>query len=262
MVAEPAISTEPLQIRVQDVAARHGDPPWYEQLFFDGRNTAGLICDKPGGSNDAHVHTDFNEWWIVMQGELIWEIANYPPIHAKKGDVVMSPAGTRHLIRTVGSEPSLRLAVSKLGSNHDIKGERNGQLDPLPDQRVPPNLLHTRLDDVVAHFGEPTWVESLIKDDHNTANLVYDGPGRSNTAHWHPAFDEWWTILKGELTWEIGQNRPLMHVKEGDIVFVPKGMRHYISTVGAGTSFRLAVTTPEALHIFGDDDESAPPPRA
>ena len=70
-----------------------------------------------------------------------------------------------------------------------------------------------------------------------------------------------WTILKGELTWKIGEDRPMYNVKEGDIIFVPKGMRHHISTVGDETSLRLAVTTPEALHIYTDDDDAAPPPK-
>ena len=84
----------------------------------------------------------------------------------------------------------------------------------------------------------------------------------SNNAHWHPDFNEWWTILKGELTWKVGENRPLIEVREGDIVFVPEGMRHHISTVGDETSLRLAVTNTEGVHIYTDDDEAAPPPIA
>ena len=81
------VSTEPVHISTSEVAARHGDAPWAEVLLADGRNLAVLIADNPGGSNDAHVHADFNEWWVVLQSELEWEIGNYPTIHAKKGDV-------------------------------------------------------------------------------------------------------------------------------------------------------------------------------
>ena len=261
MVQQQEISTEPLHIRASDVAARHGEPPWAERLLADGRNHGVLICDKPGGSNDAHVHPDFNEWWIVLQGELEWEIGDYPTVHARKGDVVLSPVGTRHLIRTVGTGPSLRLALPKPGSNHDTKGERSSQLKPFPDQKLPPNLLHTTLDAMFAQFGEPPWSQAIISDDRNRANLICHGPGMSNNAHWHPDFDEWWAILKGELTWDVGGGRPLIEAQEGDVVFVPKGMRHHITTVGDETSLRLAITTPEALHIYTDDDSSAPPPR-
>ena len=114
---------------------------------------------------------------------------------------------------------------------------------------------------MLAQYGEPPRSEQIIADDRNRGNLICHAPGMSNNAHWHPDFDEWWAILKGELTWDVGSKRPLIHAREGDVVFVPKGMRHHISTVGTGISWRLAVTTPDALHIYTDDDESAPPPR-
>ena len=63
---ETGISSEPLHIRVADVVARHGEPPWAEKLLSDGRNDAVLICNAPGQANDPHVHPDFVEWWIVL----------------------------------------------------------------------------------------------------------------------------------------------------------------------------------------------------
>ena len=257
---QPAIATEPMHIRLAEVMSRHGEPPWAEQLLADGRNLAVLICNEPGQTNDAHVHPDFNEWWIVMKGELDWEIGDYAPIHAKKGDVVFCPAGMRHHIRTVGTESSLRLGITKPDSNHDDKGGRGTEAVPLPDQKLPPNLLHTDAEAILAHFGEPPWSEPIISDERNLGNLICHGPGMTNNAHWHPDFEEWWAILRGELTWEVGSERPLIHAKDGDIVFVPKGMRHHISTVGTDISWRFAVTTPDAPHIY-TDDESAPPPR-
>lgn len=253
--------TEPKLIRPSEIASRHGAAPWAERLLYDERNVAILICNDPGQANDAHIHHDFNEWWIVLQGQLVWLIGDYPPIVANRGDVVFCPAGLRHEIIAVGHEPTLRLAISKPGSDHSVKGPRGPAEPPFPDQEDPPNLLHTRLDKVMEKFGDPPWSTSLVSDDRNRANLICHGPGMSNRAHWHPDFDEWWTILKGELTWEVGKSRPILHAREGDIVFVPKGFRHHISTVGEGASLRLAITTPEAPHIYTDDDRSAPPPR-
>ncbi len=253
------VTTGPIHISTQEVMARHGKPPWSERLLEDGRNYAVLICNDPGQSNDAHVHPDFNEWWIVMKGELIWEIADYPPIHAKKGDIIFSPAGTRHFITTVGSESSLRLGVTKPGSDHSVKGQRGAQVKPFPPQKLP-NSLHFSLQDFLAKKGEPPWSETIILDDRNRATLICHAPGQSNRAHWHPGFDEWWAVLKGELTWQIG-NRPLIRAKAGDLVFSPAGFRHHITTVGSEFSLRLAVTPPDNPHIYTDDDQAAPPPR-
>jgi quercetin dioxygenase-like cupin family protein len=255
-------STEPLHIRISDIVARHGEPPWHEALFSDGRNNVGLICDAPGLENDAHIHNDFNEWWIVLQGTVIWEIGDYPPLTAEAGDVVICPKKLRHAIKTVGSENSLRLHISAPWSNHELPGDRGNILQPFPDQSELPNLLLSKRSAMRERFGEPPWSDGLLVDDRNRANLIGHGQGMTNNAHWHPDFNEWWTILQGKLTWEIGEGRPMIEAKEGDIVFVPEGMRHHISSVGAGTSLRLAVTNPEMLHIYTDDDDAAPPPLA
>ena len=252
-------SSEPKRISIADIVARHGEPPWAEALFTDGRNDVVLICNAPGQSNDAHAHSDFNEWWIVLQGELLWDIGDYAPIRATKGDVVMAPKGRRHAIRTVGNENSLRLGVTHPDSSHDTKGTRSNLLRPVP-QNDPPNRLRTSLEYMLDTLGEPPWATSILKDDRNSANLICHAPGMTNNAHWHPDFNEWWAILRGELTWEVGEGRPMIHAKEGDIVFVPEGMRHHISSVGEDISFRLAVTTPDQPHIYTDDDDAAPPP--
>ena len=257
---ERTVSTQPMHIRISDVVAKHGAPPWAERILHDGRNDAVLICDAPGGENDAHVHPDFVEWWIVLQGEMVWEIGNYPPVRATRGDVVMAPRGQRHAIKTVGSENSLRLGVTMPGSNHDVKARRSNILKPFPKQDGPPNMLQTTQEYMLDKFGDPPWSTSILLDERNSANLICHGPGMTNNAHWHPDFSEWWMIMRGELTWKVGENRPIIEAKEGDIVFVPEGMRHHISTVGDDISFRLAVTTPDQPHIYTDDDDAAPPP--
>ena len=260
MTQQRTVSTEPQHIRVSEIVARHGEPPWAEWLFTDGRNDIVLICDAPGLENEAHLHPDFNEWWIVVQGEFIWEIGDYPQVRARAGDVVICPRRLRHSIKTVGTESSLRVAISKPGSSHDAKGQRSNILKPAPDQSEPPNLLLSSREFMLERFGEPPFSTSLLADDRNRANIIGHAPGMTNNAHWHPDFNEWWTILKGELTWQVGKNRPLIEAREGDIVFVPEGMRHHISTVGDETSLRLAVTNTVGTHNYTDDDEGAPPP--
>ena len=75
--------------------------------------------------------------------------------------------------------------------------------------------MHTGLDDVLARNGEPPWSETLILDDRIRATLICHGPGMTNNAHWHPGFSELWAILKGELTWDVGKDRPLIPRQRG-----------------------------------------------
>ena len=105
------------------------------------------------------------------------------------------------------------------------------------------------------------WTEPVVLDDRNKAGFIHYRPGMESNPHWHPGFDEWWIVLKGELVWQVGSDRPPIEARQGDIVFVPGGMRHGITSIGDETSVRLAVTPPDAPHIYTDEDASAPPPR-
>jgi mannose-6-phosphate isomerase-like protein (cupin superfamily) len=101
-----------LQNRVSEVVAARGDPPWTELLVQTEQVEANLICQTPGNTSRRHYHEDSDEFWIVMGGEFLWEIEGEEPISAKTGDVMRVPMGKAHNIRTVGSGPSLRLAIS------------------------------------------------------------------------------------------------------------------------------------------------------
>ena len=100
-----------LHNRISDIVTAKGDPPWSERLIQNEQVMANLICRAPGDTNRRHHHPDHDEFWVIMGGELIWEIEGQEPVHARTGDIVRAPKGKNHLIRTVGNEPSLRLAI-------------------------------------------------------------------------------------------------------------------------------------------------------
>jgi quercetin dioxygenase-like cupin family protein len=257
---DPPRITEPVRIRPSEVAKRLGPPPWYEALLDDGRNWAVLAGDPPGRRTEAHVHPGFNEWWVVVSGQLRWELGSHPPIHARAGDIVFCPAGTSHAVETVGEGPSLRVAVIPRGGDAPAVPAGSGQ-DTTSATSGPPNMLHTGVDAMLTRFGPPMWTEPVVLDRRNKAGFIHYGPGMSSNPHWHPGLDEWWIVLKGKLVWHVGINRPPIETRQGDIVFVPEGLRHGITSVGDETSVRLAVTPPEAPHIYTEDDADAPPPR-
>jgi quercetin dioxygenase-like cupin family protein len=65
--------------------------------------------------------------------------------------------------------------------------------------------------------------------------------------------------MKGELEWRVGNDAPL-RAKKGDIVFVAAGRSHAIDTIGDESSIRLAVTSPDVVHIYLDDPDAPRPP--
>jgi mannose-6-phosphate isomerase-like protein (cupin superfamily) len=123
-----------------------------------------------------------------------------------------------------------------------------------------PNVLHTRVADVVARMGPPPWSRRLIQDERQLVTLIASPPGGGNRPHWHRDFDEWWVVLAGRLSWELTGGVVLTGEKD-DLVWVPRGTVHHIRNVGEGLSLRLAVAMPPATHYFsaceqcGYDDE-------
>ena len=112
-----------------------------------------------------------------------------------------------------------------------------------------PNVLHTRIDDVVKQMGPPPWSKRIIADERQLVTLIASPPGGGNRPHWHREFDEWWTVLAGELEWEL-TGGVVVRGRATDIVWVPRGTVHHIRNVGGDLSLRLAVAMPPAWHFF------------
>ena len=104
--------------RIAEVVAAQGPPPWSVRILEDERNLVTLIANPPGTGNRPHWHRDFDEWWVVMAGQLQWELTGGTVIQAVKDDIVWVPRGTVHHIMSVGAELSLRLAIAMPPADH------------------------------------------------------------------------------------------------------------------------------------------------
>jgi quercetin dioxygenase-like cupin family protein len=255
----PAAFTQRTLISLQEVMGSHPEERWSEKVVLDGRNRAAMICSPAGTPGDPHLHPDYNEWWVILNDEVEYQIGEYEPITAKFGDVVIAPCGFRHDIRPSKGEKCIRLVVGFQHSNHDLKGVAPSRQIPI-DDLAPPNRIHTPLEYMLERHGtDKSWSEEVLLDQRNRANLIHQMPGQGNRPHWHPDMDEWWVVMKGELEWRVGNDAPL-RAKKGDIVFVAAGRSHAIDTIGDESSIRLAVTSPDVVHIYLDDPDAPRPP--
>ena len=249
---------EPTLYRPEEFLARLGPGPWRQSLFHDGRNDVVLLCDAPSSDDDnAPLPGEFNEFQFVLRGEYEFRIGSFSLVRAGKGDIFRLPAGLALSTRVVGDEDGLRVAV--VPSQNDVQLEGRKERKELLAPAQPPNMLVTRTSELLAGSDQRRF--TIIEDDLNTVYLIRERPGDVSNAHWHFDFDEWWVIGGGELLFEVGEGRPKLRAKEGDIVFTPRGFRHQIATIGDQVSLRMPVTNPNNVHIWTDDDRSAPPPR-
>lgn len=112
------MDTETLHARLAEIKKRHGDPPWSERVVETENAIGTLICQAPGHPNDRHYHIR-DEWWLVMEGEILWEMeGREEPVRAKAGDFIFAPKGVFHHIHPVGDAPTIRLAISYPGEFH------------------------------------------------------------------------------------------------------------------------------------------------
>ena len=266
-----------IHTRIQYVVDAKGPAPWSVSLIHDERNNGTLIANDPGTGNIPHWHKDFDEWWIVMRGTLQWHYTGGREVTATEGDVVWVPRGSVHHIRNVGDGLSLRFAVSQPPAEHysspcevcdhapdapDVFGIADviaagsltisdtvkGPIPPRIDNHDWPGVLHTTLDAVKAkHTDEAEWLEFIVSDERNIATLLAQPEGRGNSPHFHKDFDEWWYVQAGRIRWELSGGKTFVASK-GDLVWVPRGTTHHITTEGSELSMRLAIAMPPGGH--------------
>jgi len=104
-------------ISLDEIKKAMGEPPWCCIVAYSDTDTAGFICQNPGGSCRTHYHVTKDEWWYVVEGEFEWHLDDRV-IKAKKGDIVFLEQGTKHRIYCVGDKPGIRLAHGSRDMEH------------------------------------------------------------------------------------------------------------------------------------------------
>ncbi len=112
------VSPNKLRTRVSEIIDEMGEPPWSVRVIEDERNLVTLIANPPGTGNRPHWHRNFDEYWVVMEGTLQWELTGGEVIVAEKDDIVFVPRGSVHHIQNIGDGLSLRLAFALPPAEH------------------------------------------------------------------------------------------------------------------------------------------------
>ena len=90
---------------------------WSKRLVNTESNSATIICQMPGEGNRKHYHSDWNEWWYILEGEWEFEIEGKKHL-IKKNNFILIKKNLKHKITAVGDKPAIRLAVSRSDVDH------------------------------------------------------------------------------------------------------------------------------------------------
>jgi mannose-6-phosphate isomerase-like protein (cupin superfamily) len=117
-ISSPVLHAGLNQINIEEIRKQLGPPPASCAVVMADHVNAAFIYQNSGQINDKHCH-DYDEWWLVLEGEIDWVIeGREETVHAKAGDFIYVPARTFHHIFPTGGKPSIRLGVALPGHGH------------------------------------------------------------------------------------------------------------------------------------------------
>jgi len=115
------------------------------------------------------------------------------------------------------------------------------------------NLPLVKIEEIIdSKDNSRSWCHRIINTENNSATLISQLPGEGNRLHYHPNWNEWWYILKGEWEWEIEGETYI--VKKGNVVFIEKNKLHKITAIGNEPAVRLAVSRDLVSHVYPEKE--------
>lgn len=270
---KPAVYTPPHKphTKLADLKAKHrGKSQWRELIVSDRHLQSEYLYLPPGYRHPKALHPDTRQWWVVMEGEVRFEIETVEPFIARKGSMVQVPMQTIFSYEVVGRQPALIFDTNIAGartlylSQADaprqdgvawVNVRLNGR---MPGRWLHNNKPHVTFDEIAAKLErqELKGTVRIVEDDRGAANFIYgyekNLPPLDPKAkgHYHPEGAEYWLILAGQIRYPI-ENVGVIIADVGDVVYVPEHTFHFPRWYGPGPSCRLAMNGfPYIAHLF------------
>ena len=105
--------------KLKDLIQRNSGYNSWAKRVIDTSNSgffqiATLVCQsEKGAGNRKHYHPDTDEWWVVIQGQIEFELGDSEEIFiGEPGDVIFCKKGVPHKISVVSDGPCIRLSVA------------------------------------------------------------------------------------------------------------------------------------------------------
>src|SRR5215813_6648147 len=77
--------------RIKELKAKHaGHPDWRQTIIDDDQLHAEYISSAPGTGLSKRFHPDNRAWWVVMEGEIQFEIEGQETFIARAGSIVQA----------------------------------------------------------------------------------------------------------------------------------------------------------------------------
>ncbi len=189
-----------------------GQPNWREVIVNDDHLKSEYIQMAPGTKVGRRFHPDTREWWVIMDGEIRFDIEGQDSFVARKGSMVQVPLQTIYSMEAIGDKPALRfetnIAKAKTLFPQDVKPPEipGATWIPVMLNRKPhpygyTNKPHINLYDLEK---DPNYKGSrFVHDDRGVSNIIYGYAknlpplNENDRGHFHPECAEFWLIMQG-----------------------------------------------------------------
>tara|TARA_Y100001960_G_scaffold76951_1_gene82235 strand:+ start:2616 stop:3338 length:723 start_codon:yes stop_codon:yes gene_type:complete len=231
------------QVKHKEIMGNHAvEDRWSEGLVNDEIHKGVWICAPEGTPPDPHIHPDFNEWWVALDGKTRWQIGQYEPAVAQWGDLIMAPAGFSHDIRPWDGKTCVRFGVSKPGGNHDIKGIEPCRFIPIETNFNTPNLIHTKFNVIKNNYdNSKNWTHKAIDDERNTGTYIHLSPKKEIEIKEEAYINAWFILLEGKVDSYDENNKLLYSSNKGDLVYLPRKNTSKILNVTDSSSYIILI---------------------
>ena len=269
---KPAQYTAPHQphTRLSDLKAKHaGSQEWRELIVDDEHLRSEYISAKPGAKTPRALHPDTRTWWVVMDGEVRFDIETVAPVVAAQGSMVQAPMATFFSYEVTGNKPALIFETNIAGARTLYESQAAAPKLPGIDWievklgRAPGvfgrnNKPHVTFAEMARQLeeGRVQGTQRFVEDDRGAANFIYGYEKQlppidpKQRGHFHPECAEYWLIMAGQIRYPI-ENVGVIIANEGDVVYVPRSTFHLPRWYGPGPSCRLAMNGyPNIAHLF------------
>ncbi len=263
--------------KLADLKARHaGQAEWQEVIVDDDLLHSVYLQRQPGSKSKPAFHPDTRTWWIVVEGQVRFNMEGSAPLVAGRMAVVQAPMQTVFQYEVVGDQPALifetniaRAATVYLDPA-DIPEARKAdyvksRLPHKPGPYLHANQPLTKFEDVAAALeaGQVRGTQKIVEDDRAAGNFIYGREGNlpkinlADRGHFHTDSPEFWLIMAGQIRYRV-EGFEVFIANPGDIVYVTRNRWHLARWHGDQPSCRFAMNGFPNLAHFYDPEISTP----
>jgi mannose-6-phosphate isomerase-like protein (cupin superfamily) len=257
--------------KLADLKAKHqGKSEWRELIVDDAHLRSEYLFLPPARKIPRSLHPDTRAWWVVMDGEVRFEIEGVEPFVARKGSMVQVPFARLFSYEIVGNAPALIFETNVAGAKTLYENKADVPKTASAADWIPVsfrrqlgefdkgNRPHVTFDELARKLerGESKGTLRVVEDARGAANFIYGYEKNlppidpKNRGHYHPECAEYWLIMAGQIRYPI-EGQGVIIADVGDVVYVPKYTFHFPRWYGPGPSCRLAMNGyPYISHLF------------